>query len=81
MAAFDENNGKTHLQATKGSQAVELLKSWCRSEIYGSCEIPVVIYVLRLSHQLILNRGFTGATDREFFPADNKGLVRHTMTA
>ena len=81
VAGFDKNDRKVHLHTTKGSHAVELLKSWRGSEIYRSCQIPVVMYVLGLAHELILDGALTGAANREFLSANYKGLVRQTMTA
>jgi hypothetical protein len=81
MSSFDENDGKVDLHAPKGSHAVKFLELWHRSKIKWSGEIPVVVDVLGLAHELILNRAFTRAANREFFPADYDRLMGRTMAS
>ena len=81
MPSFHQDDGEVDIHAPEGSHAIELFDLRHRSEVEWSSEIPVVVDVLGLPHQLIPNRSFTGATNGELLSPDYDGLVGGTMTS
>src|SRR5438270_9748799 len=81
MAGFDKNDREVDLHTPKRPQGIELRLFSRSARIHWASQVPVVIDVLRLAHEFILDRSFTGAAYWEFLSADYDGLMRWTMTA
>ena len=81
MAGFDENDRKIDFNPPKSSKGIELSGFSRNSELHRPSQVPIVMNVLRLSHELVMDRAPTRPTSWEFFSANYDGLVRSTMTA